>query len=730
MLGTFFDNSAHQKKDAPVAESLTDSDPDFIAPTKGHTCQVPAQSPLPTRMKPVINPGAPDMPCAKWSSTEVTQAQTRKALRQLQLAEMEAAKIALLAQMEVEEEEEEMMPTATFGALGATLGEAASASDEVESDIYHIALQDLDKDYDQVMDDHNKKVAQAHELASKPQGKKKKQSKGETRAAIEEAKDKLRLEGKKKRMREDEMQGGNKKLKTLFPSGVVDNWRDKIPVTTGSKTKTSSTMVATTTTPLGGLTDRDAHGTAPTRTQPAGQVVDIDSNSDSSDSMMPIEPQPKARGTASTVFVKVEPKAKALLHVDFSNIKPKGGKRAPANIAPMTMATASLMPVAGMVAVTSNGGGGNPGGSGVNNVSGLPHFSQARWVTNLLPSLSTRLGSLKHPWGIPSGDMTFIQELLDQVYPGSGYQAKDRINDKCSYFGCRAITTVDTFFQGEKYIGKPEKIAVYTQRALRDDGPGLWRKGAPAGLEVGDIGYIKPNGVFLSKHIINVFAPFVKSTAGSVHNWGPLTSGLAMSAAGYKVDDGSKFSREQVSDLIMEYGQSVAKLSPCRWGLIMEKCHARNLEDTAQPISATTMTANRAYLFGWAPYPARKITAVYGLIQTVILPDFGDWILPSAEAKDDVSPLLAIIDSRPIHAHVPTRTPTCLPSLGRVKSAPGQFPTRCYCLPVRNQNLEFHRRENNVGDTCSLASVKSIYRMSVFSQGIKTKRPELSTSIL
>jgi hypothetical protein len=60
-------------------------------------------------------------------------------------------------------------------------------------------------------------------------------------------------------------------------------------------------------------------------------------------------------------------------------------------------------------------------------------------------------------------------------------KAKDRLNDKHSYFGRRGNTVPDTFFVTQDYIGNPKKIAKYAKYALRDDGPSVWDIPPPKG---------------------------------------------------------------------------------------------------------------------------------------------------------------------------------------------------------------------------------------------------------
>lgn len=44
-----------------------------------------------------------------------------------------------------------------------------------------------------------------------------------------------------------------------------------------------------------------------------------------------------------------------------------------------------------------------------------------------------------------------------------------------------------------------------------------------------------PEDVFTSDHVVNVFAPFVKATAGTVYNYGYLGGGLAMTLTGVRL---------------------------------------------------------------------------------------------------------------------------------------------------------------------------------------------------
>ncbi|KAH9995455.1 hypothetical protein BJV74DRAFT_739415, partial [Russula compacta] len=117
------------------------------------------------------------------------------------------------------------------------------------------------------------------------------------------------------------------------------------------------------------------------------------------------------------------------------------------------------------------------------------------WSTSFLPTLYRRLGSAKNPWK-PYKDgssmLDMIQEILDMVYPNSGYRVRigdkiysmDRLNEKRTYFGHEAIKIVTSFFNTEKYAGRRSAIAKYANWATRSDGPGVFGSPTPINCTV------------------------------------------------------------------------------------------------------------------------------------------------------------------------------------------------------------------------------------------------------
>jgi hypothetical protein len=129
------------------------------------------------------------LPPERQSGAQVSTATTRKALIALKLAELEEAKIAMLAEMELDDEAEEaeeeansiktladlpMMSTSQFAALGAALGESPHSSDaeDVPLDMQTFCMvTDLDKDYETLVAEKKKQdMAELHSKVVKVRG--------------------------------------------------------------------------------------------------------------------------------------------------------------------------------------------------------------------------------------------------------------------------------------------------------------------------------------------------------------------------------------------------------------------------------------------------------------------------------------------------------------------------------------------------------------------------------
>ncbi|KAJ7102681.1 hypothetical protein C8R43DRAFT_1141157 [Mycena crocata] len=569
-------------------------------PVKKQKPALPPRAPNPDRKKRNNNPGKLEVP-----------AEDDDALLALKLAELEAEKVRMLAEMELEDEAQEAdeeeasvntiadiqtMPFDEFAALGGALGDAMdSDAEEFPINLSHAAFDDLDNDYDTVIARQKKEAEVALHKKIVRGGKKRK---GETRAAIKEEKEKVR-EARKRKSEGDEENEKPKRLKPLHPQGLVPGWQEHIASTIDGNGRKSKSKISTTdpATPMGGLTDFDAYA-APTKSKAAVQrkVVEILTDSDS-DEASPVKPK---RG-------KAEPKVKEepVPRIDFSKPLPKRMLLNLRDSSSSSIAPPMSTPIPVIQSAAAAGGGGG---------TRIPAYAQARWATEFLPTIGADLGTQGNQWELPGGDLAFLQRNFNRVYPGSNYKitlgcpGKDQINDKRSWHGKRAMLMVDTFFATAEFAGNPKKIAPYARFALRHDGPSIWEVPAPMGVKKGDHNYLAPDGIFTSTFIINLFALWVKSISGSVYEAGYQRGALAMVLTGLerawmkyttgaKVDDGSKFSRDLVGTLVDDYFKSVQNLSQRRWRLIMDKVRAKNLEDVAVPVSASTMEANRHNLF-------------------------------------------------------------------------------------------------------------------------------------
>jgi hypothetical protein len=129
-------------------------------------------------------------------------------------------------------------------------------------------------------------------------------------------------------------------------------------------------------------------------------------------------------------------------------------------------------------------------------------------------------------------------------------QSRDRLNEKRTFFGHKAIKLVSDFFKGETYLNKPKAIAKYAAWAVRGNGPALFGKPTPLSCTVprGSEGYIvsllsfwdsvhwqliilqKPEGIFESTFIISLLCQYLKWCKGSCNNYGQPIGALAMAA--------------------------------------------------------------------------------------------------------------------------------------------------------------------------------------------------------
>ena len=190
---------------------------------------IPPRSPLPQRINRVIHPGKPAMPRPKRTSAEVAEAEAKKAELLARLEELEKQKKIALAEMELDEEEEDIEEEKT---AVRHLKDLQDNNSEVSEVVLDDGLEDFPMNDDLSLDDEPEDEALGTEdsddssmpesvkpkppvsvLVLKPSSitnqeqhtKKKKAARGETREAIETEKTRLRQERNLKRPAEDNL---------------------------------------------------------------------------------------------------------------------------------------------------------------------------------------------------------------------------------------------------------------------------------------------------------------------------------------------------------------------------------------------------------------------------------------------------------------------------------------------------------------------------------------------
>ncbi|KAH9992963.1 hypothetical protein BJV74DRAFT_713691, partial [Russula compacta] len=208
----------------------------------------------------------------------------------------------------------------------------------------------------------------------------------------------------------------------------------------------------------------------------------------------------------------------------------------------------------------------------------LPDFAKARWVMSFLPTLYARLASALNPWrpyNVGSDLVDTVQEVVDFVYPGSGYEVKlgDKIYTMRTYFRRESISIVAAYFKGDTYAGNRKAISEYAKWAGRGDGPSVFGIPTPIDCTVAEDhpDYIPLDNLFESKFVIELMSPFLKLCEGSAHDYGRPVGAFCMAAAGVECafrmyDSGERrdvgqFSQEKVGEMVDDYIFNAKKFS-------------------------------------------------------------------------------------------------------------------------------------------------------------------------
>ncbi|KAJ6472267.1 hypothetical protein DFH09DRAFT_1475955 [Mycena vulgaris] len=625
--------SQGRKRKDPAA--AVDSDYEDSAPLKrsrkGPT--IPLRSPLPDRVKRVVNPGGPDLPPSRRTSEQVAAAARRKQAALDELAELEARKMTTLAQMELEEEEESSeeeyssikwladherafsKSTMDTTAFAAQIGGRMDNELEQIIDDFQMSEEEYSLEYHQGIRnalqaagfEDAEEALPAPEPVKEP--KHKKRSKGDTRNAVDVAKQEIRL-AKKESGGPGKESNASKlaKLQALFPTGIDPNWRQqKLASGTKARPATSNAKASGSklrnleSNLLGGLTDHDILSSAPSRVSTTrtpsrpvtftgakvrtqnrlnDDVLFVDSSDDealTSGHPAPAalkKPQPKAKAR-----VKLEPIARAL--------EPESS---------ITVVASSPSP-------------------------DIPAAITAIWDRTLIPTLLHALGSARDPWDFAVGETI---DVLRTVYPTSTYEmkapgnlvlkrARDRLNNGRSWFGTQALLVVTNFFNGQQFselaaADAKIKIKNYVEDALRPMGPMLWSVPETEFFNVDEEGYQGPKGFGESDFIIAVFSPFLRKIANSAKDYGFLVGALGLCAAalektflmfatGEYINDGLQFSRDNVSSLVDDYLENFGDFSARKWETVITLCGVSVAKAQAPTVSAAVMSTSRRTLY-------------------------------------------------------------------------------------------------------------------------------------
>ncbi|KDQ50186.1 hypothetical protein JAAARDRAFT_200185 [Jaapia argillacea MUCL 33604] len=566
--------------------SINPAEPDIqpgkeiIVPMNGNEGGAPEQrDPLPPRAKRVIDPGVPDKPAAQQTSEEVAAAAKRKAQWEMELEELEAKKIATMAKMCIEQqladEEEEKNTVRYMTDLhdpedkdGEVTG--VNDHDEVEA---HVDEETMDVDevtIAEVPAQVDGKASQTKRKAKKKKG----QSKGELRAAVDAA-------GK------DIIGAVETGAKPLYSSGLTAAYKKK------AAQKSKDALPS-----LGGLADEDAEGAPPPKgskhqgSQRRNELVTIDSNSDSK---METEAPPKH--VAKKTQAKAQPKTTAT---------PKRKTSKPATTPAASTKVANVQPEAAFQQLQAP--------LSTQDDSKLPDSVAPTWVAVFLPTLYACFGSSRKPWTLFTmtvESVSIMVKVFEKSYPGLKINitlngkifktAIDHINEKHSFFSRHTLEIVAKFFSNAPYANNTNEIA----------------KSLPFITSVHpQVDFFQqPQGIFESDFVIALLSAFLKSTKGSKDDFGYPKGAIAMAAAAIErafqaYANGAQcepkmFSQANYTDVVNQYLKHTHSLSENRWKRILEASGSVQAPQDAAP--EVTFDASSLYLWDSLYTPSSPI---------------------------------------------------------------------------------------------------------------------------
>ncbi|KAH9032128.1 hypothetical protein EDB85DRAFT_2145690 [Lactarius pseudohatsudake] len=544
------------------------------------------RSPLPQRTNRVVQAAKPDMPRPKRTSAQVAAAAAEKVNLLQRLEELEKEKKLALAELGLNEEAQDAVEERNFVRHFKDLPDVDKDSESEKSPAgpKDDALEAFPVDEDEPLasqdgeDEPLRPEDPFLELETMPATesraaagvcvakKKKKPAKGETRKAVEAVMMNLRQEQEEslKRTGENNHEAEPRKrlketvqaVQATKPSGLLKNWSSRAVsrggLTGGTPTPRDDSVLPDNV--LGGLADEDADSERPLSTMSKGrdvtrknEIVRI------ADSDSEVETTKISRVNVQAPF---EP---------MSHLKRKTVKSEPSF---------------------------DNSSSRFNDSSNMPSFVMSDWTTRFLPTLYHVLFCSEkpfHDFSKGSDLLKTVQMVVDVVHPHHSYvvttesklylNAYDRLVEKRSDFGARALKIVERVFRQPEYLDNARAVSQYAKWATEGDGPALWKVPSPHGQGAlsTDDDYVKPEDIFESRYMIDILQQLIKKPIENSRlvEYGHPKGAVALAAAGIErafsaFESGQKvrvspFSRDSHGGIVADYMKNLKKLSERRW---------------------------------------------------------------------------------------------------------------------------------------------------------------------
>ncbi|KAI0245023.1 hypothetical protein BJV78DRAFT_1097838, partial [Lactifluus subvellereus] len=110
----------------------------------------------------------------------------------------------------------------------------------------------------------------------------------------------------------------------------------------------------------------------------------------------------------------------------------------------------------------------------------------------------------------------------------------DRLVEKQSDFGTRALHIVERVFKQTEFKDNLSAISMYAKWATGRDGPALWRVPSPQRVSHRDYDYVAPKDLFESQYMIDILTCLIKRPieGSQLVEYGHPKGAVALAAAG------------------------------------------------------------------------------------------------------------------------------------------------------------------------------------------------------